>query len=145
MLSTQRTTGIAEATDGSSAAVLDVAIVAIAAVASLVTWDLWTQVAGVDLAARSGADVREVSAGAVLVTALVVAVAGVLLARLLVRVVEAGLVWWTVLAGAALLFSMVGPLEATGLAAGVGLASLHLVVGAVVLFGVRRVHGPEKA
>ena len=145
MTNLQKSAEVRGTTDGGGVVLRDVWVVATAAFAVLVTWALWTRVGDVHLAVRSGDGDREVGAGAATVTAVVVSVAGALLARLLSRRAEDGLRWWTVIACATWLLSMVGPLGATSLPAGVGLASLHLVVGAVVIFGVRRAHAGESA
>lgn len=116
----------------------DVAVVAASVLAASVAWASWAS-AGVDLEVHAGEGVRTVGIAAVAVTAGVVTLAGALLARLFARSSQ-GLHWWTVLAGGLWLLSMLGPLGATSVTAGVGLASLHLVVGAIVIVGVRRVH-----
>jgi hypothetical protein len=69
-----------------------------------------------------------------------VSVAGVLLLRVLDAVLQRGMRWWTVVACSVTVVSMLGPLGATTATAGVALASLHLLVAAVVVVGVRRVH-----
>ena len=119
-------------------AIGDVGIVVAATVVALGGWLAW-QVAGVDLTVRSADQVREVGAGSVGVTAVLASLAGVGLIRLLNRR-GSGLSTWTVIAGVVWAVSMLGPIGATTLAAGLGLASLHLLVGAMVMFGVRRVH-----
>ena len=89
---------------------------------------------------RSADAVHEVGVGSVTVTAMVVSGAGVLLVRLLQSWLPHGLRWWTVVACAVWALSMLGPLGATTAAAGLGLTALHVAVGAIVVFGVRRVH-----
>jgi hypothetical protein len=119
----------------------DVGIVVAATLVALGGWLVW-HVAGVDLVVRSGDDVREVGAGAVGITALLASLAGVGLIRLLAKRAT-GLRTWTILAVVVCAVSMLGPLGASTLSAGLSLASLHLMVGATVVFGVRRVHcGP---
>ncbi len=116
----------------------DVGIVVAATVAALGGWLVW-QVAGVDLTVRSADQVRDVGAGSVGITALLAALAGVGLIRLLAKR-DTGLRTWTIVAGVVWTVSMLGPSGATTLSAGLSLASLHLLVGAIVVFGVRRVH-----
>jgi len=118
----------------------EIAIGVAATLAALGVWLAWTQVGGVDLTVRSADVVREVGAMSVAMTALVVSVAGVLLTRLLESWLPRGLRWWTVVACAVCAASMVGPLGATTVAAGIGLTTLHALVGAIVVFGVRQVH-----
>ncbi|CAI9401701.1 DUF6069 family protein [Nocardioides sp. T2.26MG-1] len=113
-----------------------VVVVAAGTVAMLV-W-LTARAAGIDLAVRSGSDSREVGPLSVLLTALVVAAAGVALLRLLERRTAHGVRRWTVVAAAVWVLSFAGPLSATTLSAAVVLAVLHLLVGAVVLGGLRR-------
>jgi hypothetical protein len=116
----------------------DLGVVAGALVAAVVTWALWTEAAGITLAAEG----RDVGLGAVIVTTLLVSAAGVGLARVLGRR-TAGVRTWTFVAAGVWVLSLLGPLGATTTSAVVALASLHLVVGAVVLFGVRRVHDDD--
>ncbi len=118
----------------------DVAIGVAATLAALGVWLAWTGLGGVDLTVLSADAVREIGAGSVAVTTLVVSGAGVLLARLLESWVPHGLRWWTVAASAVWALSMLGPLGATTAEAGLGLTALHAVVGSMVVFGVRRVH-----
>jgi hypothetical protein len=118
----------------------DLAIGVAATVSALGLWLAWTQLGGVDLRVRSADDIREIGAASVAVTAPVVSGAGVLLVRLLDSWVPRGLRWWTVAACAVWAISMLGPLGATTASAGLALVSLHVVVGAIVVFGVRRVH-----
>ena len=116
----------------------DVGIVVAATVAALGGWLVW-QVAGVDFTVRSADQVRDVGAGSVGITAMLAALAGVGLIRLLAKR-DTGLRTWTIVACVVWTVSMLGPLGATTLSAGLSLASLHLLVGAIVVFGVRRVH-----
>lgn len=118
----------------------DVLVVLGTAVVGLVTWAAWTQLGGVSLSAETGGGTREVGAPSVTVAALLAATAGVLLARMLLSWLPRGLRWWTVIACAVWLLSFLGVLGAVSAAVGLGLASLHLVVGACVVAGVRRVH-----
>ena len=107
-----------------------------------VGWLLW-RAAGVDLEVRSGAGSRHIGLVSALVTAAVAAVVGGGVLRFLERRTPRALTIWTSLGVAALLISLLGPLGATTGIGVVALASLHLVVGVVVLVGERRVrrHG----
>jgi hypothetical protein len=113
-----------------------------AAVAGAVVRVLATQVASVDLAVRSGSGTQHVNVVSVIVTALVVAMAGVGLLRFLERRTERGRTTWTAVAVAVWVLSLAGPLGARSLAAGLSLAAMHVVVGAVVVVGLRG-HGRD--
>lgn len=115
-----------------------------AGVAALV-WCLVTQVASVDLAVREGSGVREVNLVSVVVTALVVALAGAGFLRVLQRRTRRGLAIWTVVAVVVLVLSLVGPAGAVSWSAGLGLAMLHLVVGMMVIVGLHIRHGRRVA
>ena len=116
----------------------DGAVAVAAAGAAAVVWWVLTGPASVDLAVRSGSGERQVGVVSVIVTAVVVALAGGGLLRVLERRRGArGVAAWTVTAVAVLAVSLAGPLGAASPAAGLGLALLHLVVGAVVVVGLR--------
>jgi hypothetical protein len=114
-----------------------------AAAVAAVVWTLWTQLLGVELAADTGTGVREIRLTDVAVTAALVSVLGLLLCRLLVARAAQGLRWWTGVAAAVCVLSLLGPVGAVSAAATAGLASLHLVVGAVVVLGGRWVRRPR--
>jgi hypothetical protein len=115
----------------------DGAVAVAAAAAAAATWWVLTRVAAVDLAVRSGSGAREVGVVPVVVTALVVALAAAGLLRWLERRSSHAARTWSGIALAVLAVSLAGPLGAVSLAAGAGLAVLHLVVGAVVVVGLR--------
>ena len=95
-------------------------------------------VLGVDLAVDSRSGSRDIGLVSVIVTAMVVALAaGGLLRVLERRTARAGRVW-TGLALAVLVASLAGPAGAATPSAGLALAAMHLVVGAVVIVGLRR-------
>lgn len=112
-------------------------VVVAAGTVALLAW-LAARAAGVDLAVRSGSGSREVGPSAVVLTALVVSGAGAGLLRLLERRTADGVRRWTVVAAAVWGLSFAGPLSATTASAGAVLAAMHLLVGAVVLGGLRR-------
>jgi hypothetical protein len=114
----------------------DAVVVLVATVAAALVWAA-TQAAGIDLLVRSGSGSREVTFASVVVTPLVVGLAGVGLLRLLERRTANGLRTWSVLASAVWAVSFVGPLSATTLSGALALATLHVVVGAVVFVGLR--------
>jgi hypothetical protein len=119
---------------------LGVALLTTGAVA--LGWLLWSA-AGVDLDVRSGDGSRHVGLVSALVTAAVAALVGGGVLRFLERRTSRALTVWTWLGVAVLLVSLLGPLGATTGIGVVALASLHLVVGVVVLVGERwvRHHG----
>ena len=95
------------------------------------------RVLGVELAVHSGSGTREVGLVSVLVTATVVTLAaGGLLRVLTRRTTRAGRLW-TGVALAVLAVSLAGPAGAATLSAGLALAAMHLVVGGVVIIGLR--------
>ena len=113
-----------------------------AAGAAAVVW-VGATVAGVDVAVRSGSSTRDVGLVSVVVTALVVAVSGAGLLRVLERRTPSARRAWTGVALAVWVVSFAGPAGAATLAAGLTLAALHLVVGTVVIVLLRRRHaGP---
>jgi uncharacterized membrane-anchored protein len=91
---------------------------------------------GLELTVRNGPEVGLVS---VLVTAAVVSIAGLGLLQFLERRDPRALRTWTLVACLVLLLSLLGPLGATTLSAGLALASLHLVVGTSLVVGARRI------
>ena len=93
---------------------------------------------GLDLDVHSGSGTREVGLASVIVTALVMGAAAAGLLRLLERRTSRGLRLWTVTAVVVWALSFLGPLSASTVGAGCLLATLHLVVGAAVVGGLRR-------
>ena len=116
-----------------------------AAGAAAATWVVLTQVASVDLAVRSGSGDLHVNLVSVIVTSLVVALAGAWLLRLLERSTPQARTIWTLVAVVVWAASFFGPLGARSLAAGLRLALLHAVVGSVVVIGLRRRHSDRLA
>ena len=100
------------------------------------TYLVW-RAAGVDPVVRSGQGGQHIGLVSVLVTAAVVAVAGLGLLRFIERRDARALRTWTLLASLVWACSFLGPLGAVDLASGLALASLHVVVGAAVLAGAR--------
>ncbi len=119
-------------------------VAVVAAGAAALVWVGGT-VAGVDVAVRSGSGTREVGLVSVVVTALVVAVAAAGLLRLLERRTAGALRVWTGIALVVWVVSFAGPAGASSLSAGLILAALHLVVGAVVIVGLRLRHADRVA
>ncbi|TQL69878.1 hypothetical protein FB381_3799 [Nocardioides albertanoniae] len=114
------------------------AVAAAAAAAAAVTWMLWTQVGGVDLEAKTGSESQQIGIGAVIVSTLLIALVGGALLRWWQGHAERGARRWTMLAVGIAVVSLITPTSALTVAAGLGLASLHVVVAVVVIAGLRR-------
>jgi hypothetical protein len=116
-------------------------------VAAILLWALW-RTAGVDLTVDLTADTggtTDVGVAAVAVTTALVTTAAFGLRELLGRLrVRRGLRAWTIVATAVWLVSFLGPTAATTTDAGAALTTFHLLVGAGVIAGVRRLHAPER-
>jgi hypothetical protein len=123
----------------------DVLVGAIAGGAAALVWFGATQVAGVDLAVRSGSGTQHINVISVIVTTLVVTLAGGGLLRALQRRTAKGRSTWTMIALVVWVLSLAGPLGARSLSAGLVLAGLHLLVGAVVILGLRGRHADRVA
>lgn len=114
------------------------AVVGVAALAALLDWAILAPLAGLTLEARQGGT-QHIGAIAVVVSTLFVAFAGWGLLALLERRTPRARNIWTVVAAIVLTTSLGSPLtNGIGLGAKLGLASLHLLVGAVVILGLRR-------
>lgn len=114
----------------------EAAVVVIAGVSAALVW-LAAKVAGVDLVVHSGSGSRPIGLASVIVTAIVVAGVAAGLLHVLERRTSRGLRVWTIVAMAVWVVSFAGPLSAMRLEGGLVLATLHLVVGAVVVGGLR--------
>jgi hypothetical protein len=115
------------------------AVVGIAAAAALLDWAILAPLAGITLDARQGST-QHVGVAAVLISTVLITLAGWgLLAILERRRPHTARATWTVVATSVCVLSLGGPLiNGIGTGAKLGLASLHLVVGAVVILGLRR-------
>ncbi|MEV6986885.1 DUF6069 family protein [Sphaerisporangium sp. NPDC051017] len=110
--------------------------VAGAAAAALALWTLAVPVGGIALDVRLGGAVQPVGAGAVAAAALGAGLAAWALLAALERLLARPRRAWTIIAVAVLVLSLAGPLGATGTAALVTLAALHLIVGAILIPGL---------
>ena len=107
-------------------------------VVAVVEFELLHAAAGVDLAVRSGSSTRQITVAAVVVAAVVAALAGWALLAVLDRT-NRSRVWWTSIAVAVLLLSLVvGPPSGVGGGAKATLALLHLSVGVILIVGLPR-------
>lgn len=109
----------------------------VAAVAAVAVW-LAGAALGVDLEARTGADVQAVSVVTVALAALVAGLAGWGVRALVGRFAPGGgEVAWLVLCGVVLLLSLLGAVAGTTPGAVAVLVTEHLVVGVVIALGLR--------
>ncbi|MEI7057800.1 DUF6069 family protein [Nocardioides sp. CCNWLW239] len=113
-------------------------VAATAAAAAAVVWVLWTQVGGVALEVKSGSGTQQIGLASVIISTLVIAIVGGTLLRWWAGRSEKGTRRWTMLAIGIAVASLITPTSAVTVAAGLGLASLHVVVGIVVIVGLRR-------
>jgi hypothetical protein len=111
---------------------------AIAAVAATAVWLLWTAAGGVELEVKSGTGSQQIGIGSVIVSSLLIALAGGALLRWWQGRSERGTRRWTMLAVGIAVLSLITPTSALTVAAGLGLTSLHVVVAVVVVAGLRR-------
>ncbi|ADB33334.1 hypothetical protein Kfla_4299 [Kribbella flavida DSM 17836] len=115
------------------------AVVAVTSAAALATWAILGPLAGVDFQAKQGSATIQVSGVSVFVAATAMAFAGWGLLALLERRTANARKPWTVVAVIACVLSLGSPLTGgIGIGSKLGLALLHLVVGAVVILGLRR-------
>ena len=119
-------------------------VAVVAAGAAALVWVAATS-AGVQVEVGSGSGTRDVGLVSVIVTALVVAVAGAGLLRVLERRTSGARRLWTTVAVVVWVVSLLGPVGASSVSAGLALGALHLVVGAVVIVGLRRRHASPGA
>lgn len=117
----------------------DAVVAVVAAGSAALVWAA-ARAAGVALEVKAGTEPSEVNVVSVLVTAVVVAGAGAGLLRMLERRTTRARRVWTLVAVVVWAVSFAGPLSATQLSGGAVLAGLHLVVGAVVIIGLRLTH-----
>lgn len=114
--------------------------VLVAMVAALLGWVALDPLAGVELTVRTADDgaVQAVGPDAAMVAALASGLAGWALLALLERCSAKARSIWTVTAGLVLLVSLLGTSAATSASATAALASLHILVGGVLIMGLRR-------
>jgi Kef-type K+ transport system membrane component KefB len=115
------------------------AVVGATVMAALAVWALLSQVAGLDLKAQQGGPTMHIGGVSVFFAAAVVSLAGWGMLGLLERRTANSRKIWTIVALIACVLSLGSPLiSGIGAGAKLGLASLHLVVGAVLIPGLRR-------
>lgn len=114
------------------------AVVGVTVAAAVAWWAILAPVAGLTLEAQQGS-LMHIAAGQVFFASAAMAFAGWGLLAILERRTFNARKVWTVCAVIACLTSLGSPLSSgIGVGAKLGLASLHLVVGAVVILGLRR-------
>jgi hypothetical protein len=108
-----------------------------AVAAALAIWAVAAPGLGVDLAVRQGATMTTVNAASVLMASLVAGLAAWGLTALLSRVTVRSRGIWLITAAISLLLSLAGPLAGGAtVAATTALVLMHLVVGAILMFGL---------
>ncbi len=115
--------------------------VAAAVVAAVLAWLIAVPIVGIDLVVRPGGGAaQQVGLGSVVAVSLLASLLGWGLLALLERLVSRrALTAWTVVAVVVLMLSLSGPLTAaTNAAVAIALVLMHLVVGAVLIMGLRR-------
>lgn len=114
-------------------------VTAIAAVAALAVYAVAELAAASDLRALSQGDVHAIGPAAVLATATIAALAGWALLAALERFTGQARRIWTGIAAATLLLSLGGPIGGgVGTGSKVALTMLHVVVGGILIGGLRR-------
>ncbi|MEU1590667.1 DUF6069 family protein [Micromonospora sp. NPDC005710] len=115
------------------------AVAAGAIVVAVAEFALVHSAAGVDLAVRTGTSTRQITVASVVVATAVAALTGWALLAALERGTDRFRVWWTWIAVAVLLLSLVvGPPSGVGGGAKATLALLHLSVGLILIVGLPR-------
>ena len=113
-----------------------------AAALGLLAWLVLGPIAGIDLDVRTGSSgTQQVGPVSVVATGLLVGLAGWGLLAVLERRTAKARTAWTVTAAVVLLLSLTGPLGAVTTAGKLSLVVLHLVVGVVLIAGLRRTAG----
>lgn len=112
--------------------------VACTALAATIAWAFVGPIAGVDLAVHDAGGAREVGVVSVIVSTVLIALAGGALLRWWQRRSASGTRRWTWFALGVAVLSLLGPTSADTLQSGMALVSLHAVVAAVVIVGLNR-------
>ena len=112
--------------------------VAAGVVAALAVWSLVHLVAGIDLAVGNSANKQAIGPASITVTSIAAGLAGWALLACLERFSKRPRRIWTITAVIVLLISLLGPLGGIDASSKLGLASLHLVVGATLIVTMSR-------
>ncbi|MET7280294.1 DUF6069 family protein [Kribbella sp. NPDC005582] len=114
-------------------------VVGVTTIAAASWWAILVPVAGLTLDARRGGVLQHVGAPAIVISAALMAFAAWGLLAVLERFAVGARRAWTIVATISCLLSLSGPLTGgIGLGAKLGLASFHLLVGAIIVLGLRR-------
>ena len=137
-----QTTDASRTTTGTSPRAAQLTVVIGAVAAALALWIVAEPVLGIDLRAPASGNVPNSDIGPVMVVlaSLVSALLGWGLLALLQKFTARARTVWTVIAGVVLAASLFGPLSGEGITGAnrVVLLLMHLVVGAVLIIGLRR-------
>ena len=116
----------------------DLATVGASGLGALVVWLVITGLGRITPVVPIGNEPRPVTLAAVLGSAVIGSLIGIIVLRLLERLTTKALLTWTVMAAVFSVFSLIAPLGATT-GAGIGtLIALHLVVAAITIVGSRQ-------
>ena len=122
-------------------AVADLGVAGATAAAAALLWAVWSQVADVALEVKGpGGEAQDVGVVSVVVSTVVLVLAGGGLLTWMQRRSAAGVRRWTWGAVGFTALSLLTPTSAVTPAAGIALASLHLLVAAMAIVGLRRLH-----
>jgi uncharacterized protein DUF6069 len=114
------------------------AVVGVTVVVALAGWAVLAHLAGIELEAKQGTTIH-VGGVSVLFASAVMSLAGWGLLALLERKTVNARKVWTAVAVIACMMSLGSPLSSgIGVGAKLGLGSLHLLVGAAIIYGLRR-------
>ncbi len=114
-------------------------VVGVATIAAASWWAVLVPVAGLTLDARQNGVLQHVGAPAIVISTALLTLAGWALLAVLERYAIGARKAWTIVAVIACLLSLGSPLTGgVGVGAKLGLASFHLLVGAIVILGLRR-------
>ncbi|MEO7587049.1 MAG: DUF6069 family protein [Arachnia sp.] len=122
-------------------------VVATATLAALGTWIVAAPVMGIELLVTPGGSApQSVGVASVILAAVLASVLGWAALALLERFATHPQRLWTVLASAILLFSLAGPLGAGATQASqIALSAMHVVVGAVLIVGLRHTSSASRS
>jgi hypothetical protein len=118
------------------------ATVAAATLAAVAGWTIAGPLTGIHLAAGS---TRHIGAAQVIASSLVAGLAAWALLAVLEHFTSRARTVWTIAAAAVLILSLTGPLGAASVSAGLALGCLHLLVGGILIAGLRRPLAPRSA
>jgi hypothetical protein len=110
------------------------AVVAVATAAALVVWAV-ARLLGLDLNVELGGEVRQVGPVDVILATVVAGLAAWAVLSILARSPRTAR-WWPFVGSTAIAISMLGPSYLSGGADAVALIAMHLVVGAVLVWGL---------